>query len=188
MAKIWNREETAEVGDSVKIVDPISDVTRRERKVLLGVSLLQMLIVLGGLLPTKIQTFGIILSGNEIIRLLLILCGVQVYFIIAFWIYSTADLKAWAMERTRLIRSAAEEQAEASTNLSPGLGVDEDEFYEWLSKKQDEFTGEFKNELERHFRILSVRAFFERWVPIIIGLFALLASLHKIYIDWCPKV
>lgn len=179
MAKIWNREEKAEVEGVAATADPLSEVTRRERRLLLVVSVILFAVAFGGLLPTEIDALGIGLTTNETSRLLLLGSAIQTYLVVAFWLYSTADLKAWAMERERLFRDSSNAQAKLHTNLEPQPGQDEEAFEEWLYEKQSEFVTLFRAELHKHFRVLSWRAFFERWVAILIGVVALAATLFR---------
>jgi len=180
MPKIWGREERAEVADARTLVDPLSEVTRKERRALLAVSVTQLVVAVGGIIPSKIDALGVELSTGDASRLLGLLCAVQIYLLVAFWIYSAADLKAWAMDRERVFSTSAAKLAGRHTNLAPEPGQDPEEFEFWLAKKSKEFAQLFRAEIDRHFRVLSARAVLERWVPIAVGLSSLVASLARI--------
>jgi hypothetical protein len=76
--------------------DPLSDVTRKERTLLLAMSLATIVLVKVGLVPTKISALGIEF-GSVDQRALLILFGlVTAYFLATFAVYAVAD---WAASR-----------------------------------------------------------------------------------------
>jgi len=78
--------------------DPLSNVTRKERKLLLSLSLLTLLIVKVGLFPTKISAFGIDFSANNISAFFSILGFAILYFFIVFIIYCISDIRIWRMK------------------------------------------------------------------------------------------
>jgi len=84
--------------------DPLDSVTRKERRLLLGVSVLAIAIVKTGLIPTKIEALGVEFDKSNQQALLKILVLVTLYFFSAFAIYATADFLAWrrALQRARV--------------------------------------------------------------------------------------
>jgi biopolymer transport protein ExbB/TolQ len=88
--------ESASPLDSVadpSVTDPLSEVTRAERKALLASCVIGLAISVGGLVPEKIETFGIEVSATQEQNLLQILAGVITYYLIGFSIYAWSDLK-----------------------------------------------------------------------------------------------
>lgn len=81
------------VGDQ-RILDPLSEVTRKERTSLLGASLIAFALSQGGLIPKQIDAFGISISDAEKVSLLALTALVLLYYVLAFMIYSVSDLKA----------------------------------------------------------------------------------------------
>jgi heme/copper-type cytochrome/quinol oxidase subunit 2 len=77
------------------VSDPLSKVTRSERRVLLGVSALGIAIVKTGLVPSKIAALGIEFEQADKRALLIIMGVVILYFLIAFALYATSDYFAW---------------------------------------------------------------------------------------------
>ncbi len=71
--------------------DPLSDVTRKERRMLLAISLLGVGLVKTGLVPTKIEALGVEFDKANQQALLFLLAIVAVYFFSAFLIYAAAD-------------------------------------------------------------------------------------------------
>jgi hypothetical protein len=77
------------------IYDPLSDVTRKERRLLLAVSILAIGIVKTGLLPEKVSALGIEFSHADQKSLLGIFTIIIGYFLAAFVVYAAADGVAW---------------------------------------------------------------------------------------------
>jgi hypothetical protein len=68
--------------------DPLSDVTRKERRLLLGMSVIGIAVVKTGLLPEKISALGIDFSETNQKSLLIVFSLVTIYFLAAFMIYA----------------------------------------------------------------------------------------------------
>lgn len=78
-----------------RLSDPLSEVTRKERRMLLGVSMLGIFFVKAGILPTKISALGVDLQSSDQNSFLYLMCLVLVYFMIAFFIYAMSDFVVW---------------------------------------------------------------------------------------------
>lgn len=83
------------------VADPLSSVTRNERRSLLVLSVIGIAIVKTGLVPSKIEALGIEFSPGDQKSLLNILGMVNLYLLVAFSIYALADFIGW---RARLER------------------------------------------------------------------------------------
>ena len=88
----------------VRLRDPLSPVTRAERRSLLGVSAVGLVIAKSGLVPTKISALGVDFSNADQHALLSMGSLAVVYFIVAFTVYATSDLVAWRIEFNQTIR------------------------------------------------------------------------------------
>jgi hypothetical protein len=97
-------ERKLEEAASLFKIDPLSDVTRKERVYLLGISAISIAIVFTGLIPTEIRTFGIKFGEANRSSLLIILALVVAYFLVAFLSYALSDLAEW-QERRRAAES-----------------------------------------------------------------------------------
>jgi hypothetical protein len=75
------------------VPDPLSSVTRQERKALLVASLLGVAVARGGLVPSRIDALGIVLSPSEVTSLLYLISVVLAYLLTGFAIYAVSDLK-----------------------------------------------------------------------------------------------
>jgi hypothetical protein len=71
--------------------DPFSEVTRKERRALLALSILGILIGRTGMMPTKIESVGITINADQHAVALYLLVGVIVYFLFVFLCYSVLD-------------------------------------------------------------------------------------------------
>lgn len=81
-----------------RATDPLSDVSRRERRTLLTACTISLAISLGGLVPEKIDAFGITVNTTQAQNLYYLMAAVLLYLVIAFWVYSWADLKSREIE------------------------------------------------------------------------------------------
>ena len=76
---------------NVHVDDPLREVTRKERRALLGVSTATIAITRLGLVPSEIGNLGIKLTSTKQSSLLLLLGGVVVYFLVVFVLYAITD-------------------------------------------------------------------------------------------------
>jgi len=98
------RADQQEKDALVALKDPLSEVTRRERRALLALSTLCYVIARVGLVPTKISALGIDFNHSDQKTLFRILAGILVYLIVAFVIYASADFIAWRIARAEVLR------------------------------------------------------------------------------------
>src|SRR6267142_5712600 len=80
--------------DEIRVSDPLSPVTRSERRTLLAVSAIGIIIVKAGFVPTKISALGIEFSETNQVILVRTIAAVILYFLIAFVIYGITDFTA----------------------------------------------------------------------------------------------
>ena len=75
--------------------DPLSDVGRKERRSLLGVSVVAILVGWTGLVPEKIENLGITFTAPARAGLLWVLLAVVVYYTLAFVFYAMSDFLSY---------------------------------------------------------------------------------------------
>src|SRR5467141_224280 len=76
--------------------DPFGEVTRKERRALLALSLLGILIGRTGMMPKEIQSVGITFNADHKTVALYLFAAVISYFLCAFLCYSILDyVAAW---------------------------------------------------------------------------------------------
>lgn len=148
-----------------KLTDPLSEVTRKERKVLLGVSVLSIFIVGADAIPTKISALGIEFGAMDQQVFLWLLAAVIAYFTTTFVVYASSDYVAWKKEM---------------------LSEYFDELKEYWSEiyRQPESSSPYQQAIEEDQRkalhkhrliyqvtnpISALRAFFEFLLPVLVG-------------------
>lgn len=168
------------------VTDPLSEVTRKERKSLLGSCVVGLAIVIGRLVPEKIQAFGITVSSSQERSLLYLLAAVLLYFLLAFGVYAWADL-----QRRKTIFSKAQ------SDFKPIIDKASQKLREvqesWKEFDDPEATSAlFENEdfiklsalteqaklAGRVSRVGTVRVVFDVALPILIGLFSISVVLY----------
>ena len=75
--------------------DPLGEVARKERRSLLGISAVAILVGRTGLVPEKIENFGITFTRPERKALLWVFLAVVLYYAVAFIVYSLSDFLSY---------------------------------------------------------------------------------------------
>ena len=162
---------------SATISDPLSDVTRKERRMLLGLSMLGVFFTHGGALPTKITTLGVELgAGDQKIFLLILAIGL-LYFLLAFSLYAISDFIVWRK------RVAEENIVEAKKSF---------DWFVFGDQPTDQYQAEWKSTEERIWRryrlwaILTkptsiLRAAFEFILPLFVAIYSIAMMLLYAY-------
>jgi len=158
----------------IAIRDPLSEVTRKERRLLLGVSIIGIAQAKIGLVPQKISSLGIEFTVINQKYFLYVVAIVIAYFLVAFMIYSASDFIVWRLTFRSAWRETLSKRSSRNRN-------DELEFIEKEGRKIDEIMkARFGN--SQFIYILSgpislVRAIFEFLLPIVVGLYAIISLL-----------
>jgi len=155
------------------LTDPLSEVTRKERRMLLGLSVLGIFFVKAGALPSKISTLGIDLETSDQNAFLYLMSAGLIYFIAAFFIYAMSDFIVW--------RSIVEK-----------------EYIDWYKRymrerdnyPQDSHEAELDSEVQSAYKKNAIwykltkpmsvtRALFEFVLPLIVGIYSIaIMSIH----------
>ncbi|ENM5764292.1 hypothetical protein V9R53_003991 [Vibrio mimicus] len=153
-------ENMAEVKVDLALIDPLSDVTRRERRMLLAVSMLGIFLARAGIVPTKVSALGIELSTSDQKTFLLIIGASLLYFVTAFVLYALSDFIVWK-------KSILSDQVQqfSTTDFIPD-NLPRFEFESRLYQKNKVWYSATKP-------VSICRAFFEFILPILVGLAAL---------------
>jgi hypothetical protein len=77
------------------LYNPLSEITRRERRALLGLSVLAIAMVKVPLVPEKIGVLGLEMALKNQQNFLFIFALVLCYFVGAFFLYALTDYFAW---------------------------------------------------------------------------------------------
>ncbi|NVL90859.1 MAG: hypothetical protein HWN69_07700 [Desulfobacterales bacterium] len=152
----------------VTLDDPLSEVSRRDRKFLLGSSILGITIVKAGFVPTKISALGIEFAKTDQNSLLLVLGIIILYFLIAFLIYASSDFLIWRLSYFHTLKHSMLDKWKTEAEKAP-------------TKEMANYIDDF---LKRGFpaRIILgltrpvslLRAVFEFLLPIAFGIYAII--------------
>ena len=156
--------------DDIKLRDPLSDLTRKERKFLLGISILSITLVKAGIVPTKITALGVEVGKTDQQSILWVIGLITFYFLIAFIIYAASDFLAWRMAFFHAFIESFEKSEVAHNNIS--------------NYSSTERLRDIKNEIKSSLgnRVVFVltgpvsflRAIFEFFLPIVVGIYAII--------------
>ena len=114
------RLEFLESLDDSRLIDPLNEVTRKERRALLGTSLLTLAIVWGNLVPKEIKALDIKIEASEEAGLFLSLSVALLYFILAFIVCAYSDFTAWRRSKEVLQARINKLHGRIPKNRSPG--------------------------------------------------------------------
>jgi hypothetical protein len=158
----------------VNLNDPLSEVTRKERKVLLGLSMVSLFFSQAGILPSKISALGIELKTTDQNTILYLMSACLIYFIFAFFLYAMSDFMIWKKAITREYLSQFRRIVIDEYSQGPDNPIDCDVESEAarLSKKNKVWETLCKP-------VSIARALFEFLLPIIVGLYAAIIMLFK---------
>ncbi len=144
---------------TLRLRDQLSEITRKERLYLLGVSTVGITIEYTGLIPTEITTLGIKFGEANPNALLYILALVIAYFLTAFVFYAASDYFSWRLDMRELAKEMYEERdVEKPENQ---------ESWERAVIERYRLTARFA------LFIPAIRSVFEFLLPIAVGLFAI---------------
>lgn len=156
----------------VPLQDPLREVTRKERRALLGVSTAAIAVAKTGLLPTEIVALGVKFSPTDRVGLVFVAALIVLYFMVAFIVYAAVDLLAWRwayhIAQLRLLSEVETETARRSEERSV-VGI----------RRQPEPVTRPRFTYRRVAGPVAViRAVFDFGLPIIVGGAAVIALLR----------
>jgi len=155
----------------IRLKDPLSDVTRKERRSLLGVSALGIVMVKTGLVPSKISALGIDFSPTDQKTILRAVAVVVGYFLVAFLVYAASDFFAWRYALRSAVREAVIKREEEELKGA-------EDWNKRVADRVDEvLRHQFGRELE-YWRfgikpVSTLRATFEFILPVLVGTYAI---------------
>jgi hypothetical protein len=110
----------------LSLQDPLSQVTRGERKALLIICAIGITIVKAGIVPTKISALGLDFSPTNQKAFLLMIALVTAYLLVAFIIHASADFIAWQISHIKSVKKTLYDfQAELKDILKTKLIADD---------------------------------------------------------------
>ena len=120
MALINSLAHRAENTTEVDLADPLSAVTRKERRNLLIAASVSILMAWAGLVPTRIDSLGVTFTASQRAAILLSAVLAVMYFLVAFIVYGSRDRMAWRFERYRAQQAFVERHARVNSVDPPG--------------------------------------------------------------------
>jgi hypothetical protein len=160
------KEDIFDTFPHIKVKDPLSEVTRKERRSLLAVSLVALVIVKVGLLPEEITTLGIKFAAHDKGRLIILFVFIISFYLAAFMIYALSDFIAWRLafiaERKKIFKESRETLIKESVVLEKDLQIS------ILENKWDSVSTTTSR----------IRAIFEFVVPIAIAIYSIIILLN----------
>jgi hypothetical protein len=146
------------------VKDPLSEVTRKERRTLLGVSAIGVAMVKANLIPQKISALGIDFQQINQTLLLRSIAFVILFFLIAFLIYSTSDFLTWRIAYQKVVEELAKNK-----DGTTGRGRDRWQEYSLEQRFIDSSVGP----------VSILRALFEFVFPIMVAIYAVVVLFSQ---------
>jgi hypothetical protein len=156
-----SESDSLEDPNAYLLKDPLSKEAREERRNLLVVSAVGLVIERTGLIPSKIEALGIEFGQANQDSLLWIIALIVGYFLCAFLVYGVPDFIAWRI----VFRPTL------SDHVKKVLADIKDKSFESVLKETSPTTLMFL--LKAVKPVSWIRAFFEFIVPVLIGLVAI---------------
>jgi len=163
----------------IVLKDPLTPLSRKTRRNLLIASLIAILIVWMGLIPKKITFLDIEFTNTNQSSILYVLVFVVIYFWFAFYIYGKSDLRAWKrlVEEKDLYKIVCNELDHFYETTKDNLNSEE--IFEF-QKKQSQLE-KLLPVLRKDRRFGFGRSkYFEIWVPLVIGVVAIISVIYKL--------
>jgi hypothetical protein len=166
--------------------DPLKEITRKERKLLLAVSVLGIFLVKTGLIPTQISALGIQFTQTNQKGFLWVVSVVDIYFLCAFIIYATSDFLAWRKALLQEFKSEFQEyydkqakliqQEEADLYAPLGENFLEsqlNDLKESIERDENRYKISFTKLKKFSWYISLIRVFFEFGLPVFVGIYSI---------------
>lgn len=159
----------------ILLQDPLREVTRKERRNLLGVSAIAITMAHAGIVPERISVLGVEFSKVDQRSLLILISVVVLYFMLAFVFYGITDYLNWrlawyqALADFQIWRRALTGRRIHQGRETVGAGIGEDDL-DLEEVRQDllkEIGAGRTYELGRH--ASRARAGFEFLLPLAVG-------------------
>ena len=144
--------------------DPLSDLARKKRQFLLGISILGILIVWAGLVPRELPFFGLKLSSEDQEGLRWLVLVINVYYLVVFCIYCIIDLFKLVHEYFSVEDTVNDRAGQNVTNERSRIGT-------------VEIGGREFSILRVIWNVHSLRILIESLLPVLLGLFSVISLL-----------
>jgi len=182
--------------------DPLSDVTRKERKFLILFSTISISIVLTGLIPTEISALGVKFDQANQAAILFVFISVIVYYLASFSSYMYYDRSLWKIKLSDRNIGRTVDQFDKSIEFYDGARMTDgrlkpEEVKTFLfsisihhrpwQKRSSPLTDDEKEILRVYKLILKdstkatlIRQILDLYFPIVIGILAIILLIYKL--------
>jgi hypothetical protein len=143
--------------------DPLGELSRKERTMLLLISIITIAISRAGLVPTKIVGFGIEFANIDRSAILWLLAASVLYFFVTFLSHAVPDFVSW---QTRYKKYSWE--------LAHGPDLEDPDF---ASDTDKERWTEYHRAEDRFEKVTFFRIGLDFVVPIVVGVTAIIVAL-----------
>jgi hypothetical protein len=156
--------------------DPLSEVTRQERKALLAACVIAVSIAAGGLVPGEIDALGIRLTPAQEKSLLYIIAAVIAYFVLGFTIYALSDLnrrKVAALQARRKVAHSIDEAMRHYKEAEEELKAEGKDITVLMEDERFKRVASFSDQAKLAQKVGAIgtlRIVFDVWLPILIGI------------------
>ncbi len=155
----------------VSLKDPLSQVSRSERKMLLGSSAISIFVASTGLVPTKISALGVEFGQSDQRAFLIVMALIVAYFLCAFVVYGLTDYLAWRVSYDDSRRAVFTEFHEKISGFHPEI----------RERERERFAETWIPNWPKHLvrPAALIRGGFDFVLPILVGAFAVYILLQE---------
>ncbi|MGE0468147.1 MAG: hypothetical protein AB7L09_03695 [Nitrospira sp.] len=150
----------------ILIKDPLSEVTRKERKAFLGVSVLAIAVMKANLLPSELSAFGVKIDNIRREWLITMLTAIVLYLLIVFMAYAFSDFLGWRIAFWEGVKKRAIERKQLVAEEADGIPDDSLEIVQC-----DEHRTAWS---KKAIPVSIFRAFIDFGLPLFVGITAII--------------
>lgn len=180
-AKLYPKESARSPIETYVLTDPLSENSRKKRKMLLGSGAFGIVMAKAELVPTKIAALGIEFTKTNQEAVIIMGALVVVYFLAAFLAYGLSDLYGWYVFTRRVVVSSLEVQRSSKERIDfdqpqpRSSGVQEQEQVQRIIDFEMKRLGKLRT---LYIPIIVIRAVFDFLIPFSVGIYAVIALLQ----------
>ena len=171
--------------------DPLSEVTRKERRFLLGLSFISIVLTWTGRIPTKIPALGIELPRVDQDAIMWVMIILVSYALIGFVAYAVPDFMRWRVSKKLVRRQNFEEREtieatleklvkkKVATIAEEKIEIEKQSVPEWTPELVKGLEEKLRKEVEKELREVSTKYLNERLIPAFADIHTI-SSLSKV--------
>jgi len=152
------------------LADPLKELTRKERRTLLLMGSLGIVIAHTGLVPTQITALGIQFQTSQRTALYVIFALAVLYFLCAFMLYCTLDFVEWKRDaRADRFSQEVEHLKAASEKPSDSRPLGSD------AAVHAKVGDQYRVSPGRESQLWRIRCTFDMFLPCLLGVYSIIA-------------